>query len=355
MPYAAKSFPVELLSEENVKKNVLPYYGLENGSIEQVKIKDTDKQRAVYKIIYFNKSYCLKKIYYSLEELLFVYSSIEWYYRNEIRVPRILPTIDRGRFVNYNNMLFILTPWIEGEKCNYDNIDHVFNAITNLAVMHKCSHNFKPIKGSTIRENYDNPHISDSKHLKQILDCSNLAFKYKDKFSKLYLQNFDCNLLLAKTSTAISSSIDADNLTRALCHLDYVNKNIIFDDDKNIWVIDFDKCRMDFCAHDISYFLRRLLKRNSTLWDFEITINCLNLYEEINPLTLDDYKYILSYLAFPQKYWKISRDYYNNIKKCNQTSFVLLLKKAVEKDTEQLEFILKLGRYVENKFGIKIY
>lgn len=355
MPYAAKSFPLDLLSEENVKEYVLPYYGLENGTIEQVKIKDTDKQRAVYKIVYSNKSYCLKKIYYSLEELLFVYSSIEWYYRCGILVPRILPTIDRSRFVNYNNMLFILTPWIDGEKCDYDNIEHVLNSISNLSKMHKCSHNFQSIKGSVLRVNYDNPHISDSKHLKQILDCSNLAFKYKDKFSKLYLQNFDCNLLLAKTSTAISSSINIKNLSKALCHLDYVNKNIIFDNDQNIWVIDFDKCRMDFCAHDISYFLRRLLKRNSTLWDFKIAVNCLNLYEKINPLTLDDYKYILSYLAFPQKYWKISRDYYNNIKKCNQTSFIFLMKKAVEDDSEQLEFVLKLGRYVENKFNIKIY
>ena len=48
-----------------------------------IKFKDTEKQRAVYKIDYIDKSYCLKKVYYNEAELLFVYSAMEWLYRNE--------------------------------------------------------------------------------------------------------------------------------------------------------------------------------------------------------------------------------------------------------------------------------
>lgn len=57
-----------------------------------------------------------KKVYYDESDLLFVYSAVEWFYRNGIRVPRILPACDGNRFVNYNNMFFILTPWIQGEN-----------------------------------------------------------------------------------------------------------------------------------------------------------------------------------------------------------------------------------------------
>ena len=66
-----------------------------------------------------------KKSILLLKDLLFVYSAIEWLYRNNIKVPKLLPTINNNRFVNYNNMLFILTPWIEGDKCDFDNINHV--------------------------------------------------------------------------------------------------------------------------------------------------------------------------------------------------------------------------------------
>ena len=45
-------------------------------------------------------------------------------HRYNIKVPRILPTLENNRFVNYENMLFILTPWIEGCKCDYDNPIH---------------------------------------------------------------------------------------------------------------------------------------------------------------------------------------------------------------------------------------
>lgn len=342
---------VTLLSEENVKKYVLPYYNLQDGELIKIKFKDTDKQRAVYKVDYMSKSYCLKKVYFDESELLFVYSGIEWLYRNNINVPRILPTVEHGRFVKYENMLFILTPWILGEKCSYDNPSHMNAAILNLSNMHKVSTNFKPICKSTNRKNFEHIHLSFEKHLKQLLVCSNLAFKYDDNFSNSFLQSFNINYMLAEISVKISQTINYDNLHSSLCHLDYVNKNIIFDNNKNIWVIDFDKSTKAYCSHDISYFLRRFLKRTNTNWDLNIAINCLKIYDENFYLNLDDYKYIVSYLAFPQKFWKISRDYYNNINKCNHNSFFYLLKKASANNINQLEFIINLGKYICTKFN----
>ena len=188
----------------------------------------------------------------------------------------------------------------------------------------------------------------------QILNSSNLAFKYNDKFSRLFLDNFEDSMYLADTASKISNTIDISNLSRSICHLDYVNKNLIFDSKNSIWVIDFDKCKSDYCIHDISYFLRRLLKRDNTKWDLELAINCLNQYETIHPLNFDEYKSIFVYLAFPQKYWKISRDYYNNIRKCNQNSFVTLLSKAVEKNDYQIQFVDSLRSYIEDKFSQKM-
>lgn len=354
MPYPAKQSNLDLLSEENVKKYVLPKYNLQQAQVERVKFKNTDKQRAVYKVSLPSSSYCLKKVYFSRGELLFVYSAVEWLFRNGIGVPRILSTKDKGRFVNYNNMLFILTPWIEGSKCSFDNRNHVLSSISYLALMHNIGENFVPIEGSTVRRSFQDLSYSNNKHFEQLLSCSNLAFKHGDKFSKTFLQHFDTNLLLAQISTHICSTINNNNLTSSLCHLDYVNKNIIFDENNKQWVIDFDKCSMDYCTHDISYFLRRLLKRDKTNWNIELAIECLNSYEETRTLNFDEYKYILAYLSFPQKLWKITRDYYNNIRKCNHNSFLYLLKKSVANDKAHLDFIIQLGKFIENKFSTKI-
>lgn len=354
MPSMASTYSYDLLSEENIKKYVLPYYNLENCSVERVKFKDTDKQRAVYKVLDTNKSYCLKKVYFNKENLLFVYSAIEWLYRHNVLVPRVLPTYNKSRFVNYNDMLFILTDWIEGRKCSYDNDSDTLLSALNLGKIHKCTINFKPIKGSTLRSEFEDITISTSKHFGDLLNCSNKAFRYKDNFSRLFLQNFHDNFLLAKTSLSVSNSINFNNLGTSLCHLDYVNKNIIFDKNNSIWVIDFDKCKIDYCVHDISYFLRRILKRDKTRWNLDLCIRCLNMYEKMRPLNLDEYKYILSYLSFPQKYWKISRDYYNNIRKCNKASFFTLLKKSVNKTEEHCKFVYEFAKYIEEKFQTTI-
>lgn len=351
MPSKAVKYNAGLLTEENVKKHVLPEYNLENADIHQIKFKDTDKQRAVYKVEYRQSTYCLKKMYFSKANLLFVYSAIEWLFLNNINVPEILSTKTNGRFVVYEDMLFILTPWVEGEKCNYDNIEHILSSTENLAKMHNVTVGFEPIAGSELRRNCSNLETSINKHFEHMLLCSNMAYKYGDKFSSLFLNHFEENFMLAKISLELCCGLDNDKLSEALCHLDYVNKNIIFDDFQKIWVIDFDKCSMDYCVHDISYFLRRMLKRDNTMWDFEIAVNCLNSYEKIRDLNLEEYRYILSYLSFPQKFWKISRDYYNNIKKCNHNSFYTILQSAVERDKEQMDFVLRFKKYIENKFN----
>ncbi|OPJ59448.1 CotS family spore coat protein [Clostridium oryzae] len=354
MPYEAAKNDYNFLSESNLKKYVLSYYGLENGDITQIKFKDTDKQRAVFKVTYNDCLYCLKKVYFSQDELLFVYSAIEWLYHNNISVPRLLPTIDGNRYVVYNNMFFILTPWIDGEKCSYDNISNVLDASGTLAKLHTCTKHFKPIDGSKYKTGMEDMAVSMEKHFNQLLNCSNMAFNYKDRFSKTFLYYFDSLIPLAQKSYAIAAGINNKNLSVALCHMDYVNKNIIFDKSNTTWIIDFDKCRIDYCAHDISYFLRRLLKRDNTRWDNEIAINTLKCYEAIKPLNLDEYKYILAYLAFPQKYWKISKDYYNNISRCNKNSFLTLLNKAIEKSENHMEFIKSFQKYIENKFNCNI-
>lgn len=355
MPYSVKKHNNhDLLSEENVKNYVLPHYNLEYADIKRVKFKDTDKQRAVYKISDTNQNYCLKKVYFSKEDLLFVYSAVEWIFRYDINVPRILSTNTSSRFVNYNNMLFILTPWIDGEKCDYDNKEQILSSMYNLSLIHSKCKNFIPISGSYTRKNFNDIYSSIKKHFEQILNCSNLAFKYKDRFSKEFLEHFDINLSLAKVSLLTAASIHNQNLSTSLCHLDYVNKNIIFDKNNNIWTIDFDKCSIDYCTHDISYALRRCLKRDNTGWDINLAIDSLESYEHIQKLNLDEFKYILCYLSFPQKFWKLSRDYYNNMKKCNHNSFLYLLKNAVENDTKQLEFSLKFTKYIEGRFNTKI-
>lgn len=342
----------KLIDVDDIKKYILPKFFLKDADITMVKFKDTEKQRAVFKVTSNNKNYCLKKVYYDEENLLFVYSAMEWLYRNNVMVPKLLPSIDNNRFIYYKDMLFILTPWVQGEKCNFDSLNDIRLSIKTLAKLHKCSKNFTPISGSTNRVGLENYYLSINKHFNDILETANLASTYKDKFSKLYLNNLDSNLSLAKLSLEIASSIDNSNLSISLCHGDYVNKNILINND-DVWIIDFDKCKEDYCSHDLAYFLRRLLKRSTTNWNPALTVDIINTYLKVNTLTDSDLKYILAYLAFPQKFWKISKDYYKNINKCNKNSFIALFTKGLDRSADQLDYINNMIEIFQTYYNVK--
>ncbi|MDD3223862.1 MAG: CotS family spore coat protein [Clostridium sp.] len=349
MPNVTQTYSNSLLSNEELQSNVLTAYNLKGCIIYQIKFKDTEKQRAVYKLKSGEDFYCLKKLYYQKEDLLFVYSAIEWLYHFNLNVPRILKTVNKNRYVTYKDMLFILTPWIEGEKCNYDNINHVLKSALVLSKIHSAGENFYPILGSSKRIGYENIYLLMNRHFNQFLYFSNSAFKYGDNFSKIFIENFDSYMHLTKIAVKSASEINFNNLRSSLCHLDYVNKNIIFDDKGNLWIIDFDKCKIDYCVHDISYFLRRFLKRENTNWNLELLLKCLETYEKDTPLNKDEYLYILSYLSFPQKHWKLARDYYNNINVCNKQAFTSLLEKASRNLENQIEMIDSFASIIDKK------
>jgi CotS family spore coat protein len=205
-----------------------------------------------------------------------------------------------------------------------------------------------------MKEGFDDYYISTLKHFENLLQASNEAFKYKDNFSKHFISTFEINLNLAKLSLDISNKIKVDDLSKSLCHGDFVNKNLIFPDDLDPWIIDFDKCKMDYSAKDLGYFMRRLLKRDNTKWNIDLALSILKAYDEISPLTESDLRYLISYICFPQKYWKISRDYYRNIYKCNKPAFLSLLTKATSKADLQYDFSLKIIHEIEKIFNITL-
>lgn len=344
-----------LLNNKEIKNNILPQFNINAVQILQIKFKDTAKQRCVYKIITEgNNAYCLKKVYYSVEELLFIYSAIEWLYRKNINVPKLMPSADGNRYIIYKKMLFILTPWIEGKQCSYNSEKHILLSIISLSKLHKVSKNFYPLPYSTTKKFETELYPTLTKHFNNLLTLNNLAYKINDKFSKLFYSKFPINEILCKLSTQTALIINYNFLSKSIIHNDYVNKNIIINDNDDVYVIDFDKCKFGYSVQDLCYCLRRILKRNSVKWNFDVFIKIIGAYEETTSLSFDDFLYLLSYLSFPQKYWRISKDYYGNPNRCDKKLYTSMLLKDVTKSESQLIFSITLKEYIENKFSKKI-
>lgn len=338
------TFP--LITEEELNKNIISKYDILYSSSIPIKFKNTEKQRAVYKVISDNKSYCLKKVYFSKEDLYFVYSAIEWLFRWNINVPRILSTKGKNKYVEYKDMLFILTPWIEGTKFDYD-LNDISYASLILGKMHKYTTNFYPIKGSNYKFRDENLKSNVNKKIKHLIDTCNLAFKQMDEFSKLFLSHFENYYNCAKIALWASESINLNKLKISLCHSDFVSKNIIVDEKDELWVIDFDKCTVGYSVHDLSYFLKRILRRTNTNWNEDILLKSIYSYSINNQLNVDELKYLLIYLSFPNKYLKISREYFSKPNP-DKKFYIREIFHCIEKDKAQLDFINFLVEFINN-------
>ncbi|MCX7950931.1 MAG: CotS family spore coat protein [Clostridiales bacterium] len=351
MEYSIIPITNEYLGEKELRL-ILDFYPFQILNIENIKVKNEDKPRAVYKIYTSEGIKCLKKVYHNEASLLFIYSVIEWLYYNKINCPRFLPTKQGKRYVKYNDNLFVLMDWIEGRKCDYDKIDDVKEASKNLAKIHVRTTNFKSIEGSKINISDKSVYESYSKHFNQLLNSSNRAFYYKDKFSKLFLEHSDYYIESAKESLFILSQIDfsSKELVDSICHYDYVNKNIIFTQENDIYVIDFDKCKIDYSINDLYIFIKRILKRKNTCWDFEVFKAIIESYEENRKISNSEFQLLLAQLIFPQKFWKLSYDYFKNINVCNKKSFYNILKNIINQKNNHQIFTEKLINYYRQKY-----
>lgn len=337
-----------MISIDEIEHNILNQFNIYNADISQVKVKNTDKQRAVFKICCDKGTYCLKKVYYCKEDLLFIYSVVEWIYRNGINTARFIKSVNNTRYVEYKDMLFILTPWIDGQKFDYDCHNNIIKAAHFLGNFHNVTKNFFPIDGSSTRYNYSNLYSSLYKHMSQLKQCCIRAQQINDEYSNIFLDYYETYMNIGEKCLEISSNINDDELSRSVCHGDYVNKNIIINENKELCIIDFDKSAFNFCADDIAYFLRRVLKRENTKWDINLAETFLQEYNTFNKLNADDIAYILSYVLFPQKYWRLSRDYYNNLNKANKKSFCNLLRKS----TQQAELHRNFMKLIISDFNL---
>lgn len=342
-----KNLPT-ILNISNIKKNILPNFNIDSCEIIPIKFKDTNKQRSVYKVTFKDRTYCLKKMYCTEENLLIIYSSIQWLSRAGFHVPKLIPTKDRSRYVNYHGMLFILTNWFVGTRWDYDNKEHILLAIKNLALMHKDGVNFYPI--NKLNYNFEVAHNSNYKHFLSLLKYNNMANETHDSFSNIFLNNFASIEALGKLSCEASSSINNNFLIKSICHNDYVNKNIIVGNKGQIMVIDFDNCDFDIRVKDLCSCLKRILRRDTENWNFQFFLLILENYENIFPLNFDEWKYILSHLSFPNKHLKLARDYYNNTNKRLKTNFITILEKLNLKNQAQLIFSHSLKKYINKRF-----
>ena len=311
-----------------------------------IKIESIKPNKGVYCLKTNDGLRCLKKINYGTQKLLFVYGAKEHLYENGFtNIDRYFLNKDGNPYALVNEDIYTLSEWIEGRECDFQEEDDLIEASKTLAKLHKASKGYEPPETSKLKTDLGRwPHLME-KRIKSFDKMREMVRKKKNKkhdFDLSYLKNVDYYKALSNKALETLNSSNYFEICKtteeekSFCHHDYTYHNIIIND-KNVNVIDFDYCKREVRAYDISNFMIKVLKRRN--WDFEIARKILEAYNTENILRDDEYKVIYAFLMFPQRFWRLSNRYYYNEVNWIQSTFTKKIEELVNEREKFEKFI----------------
>ena len=321
-----------------------------------IKIETLKPNKGVYYVKTNKGEKCLKRINYGAQKLLFVYGAKEHLMNNGFsNVDKFHLNIEGEPYAIVNEDLYTLSEWIEGKECDFHDIEEVKKAATTLAKLHKASKGYDPPENSKLKSDLGRwPHLME-KRIKALDKMRDMIRKRSNKtnFDLAYIKSVDFYKDLGKRALSTLNNSEYLNICelteneKSFCHHDFTYHNIILNEE-SVCVIDFDYCKREVRAYDISNFMTKVLKRVE--WNFEFAKEIIEAYNEIYSLKDNEYKVIFAYLVFPQRYWRLANRYYYNEVNWAQGTFLTKLENIIGEKEKFLAFIEEFNKtYVEEK------
>lgn len=295
---------------------------------------------------------CFKKVDYSVETLLFIHGG------KEHLVSKGFDCIDRFNlskngepFVILNDDIYVLTNWIDARECELENPIELKAATEKLALLHQASYGYTNVpKDARIRDDVGKLKARFEKRCNEFLRMRKMAEKRKSMFDYEYLFTYSYYYELAKEALQRLKNSKYDDLCqkaleqRGFIHRDYSYHNILYTQEGDVYVIDFDYLTYDLRIIDISSFMQKVLKRIH--WDIKTGESILNWYSSISPLSKDELELIYAILLFPYRYWKTCNRYYNGKKSWSEKVFTAKLNEVIAERDFHFDFVNWLEKQI---------
>lgn len=319
-----------------------------------IKIETIKPNKGIYYLKTNKGERCLKRINYGPQKLLFVYGAKEHLIANGFNnVDRYYLNTEGEPYALVNEDLYTLSQWIEGRECDFHNVDDIELAAKNLAAMHYASKGYDPPENSKLKSDLGRwPHLME-KRIKALTKMRDMARKknMKQNFDLVYIKNveFYKNLAVRALNILKDSEYNAlcekSEVEKNFCHHDYTYHNIIVDKDNNLQVLDFDYCKREIRVYDLANFMIKALKKVD--WNIDYAKRIIDAYNTVEPLEEKEYKVLLAFLIFPQRYWRLANRYYYNEVTWAQNTFNKKIQNIVNEQELYSKFIEDFKKYYQ--------
>lgn len=285
------------------------------------------------------------------ERLVFVHAAIAHLLQSGFsKMYPYIPTLDGNTYVTDNMHAYTLFDWIEGRQCDFRNQHELTQATTVFAQFHRCSYGFEPPNRSNMRNQLGKCIMHFGERQRDLLQFRDIAHKWKsDPFAALFLENIDFYLAMAKEAikriekTPYEHLVSEANLLKPFSHGDPAARNFILTPEQEVYMIDFDSCRVDLPLMDLIKFMRRVMKKYQ--WNSKIAMLIMDSYQSIIPLNAAEIEVIKAVLYFPQKFWRMSIRYFHQHGRHSQERSLQKFSKYLQSRTAFARFHSDFNHY----------
>lgn len=241
---------------------------------------------------------------------------------------------------------FVLKHYFSGRECDLHSESDVYAACRNLARLHKISDGISEIP-------FENPHTESiavlftrrNQELRTIRRYVG-RLNRKKSFELLYVKYFHSfyEEAVRALDTLQQMGMQDDTPSCGVCHGAYHHHNILILPDDSVATVGFESICYQPYLMDLYLFLRKTMEKNH--YDRRLFERGIAGYSEQLPLDRSNLRFLYLLFLYPEKFWKISNQYYNRRKSWISPKMLEKLEKIPEQNQERQNFLQYFSRYL---------
>lgn len=328
-----------------VASKVAEHYPLK---VKKIHLLSYKGKKAVWSINTDIGEVILKKVPFHADDVAFMIFAIDFLRSKGVNTPGVFKTADGKGWVEHEGENFVVFEAVHGHSPEYENKSELRLILQSMAAFHKASEGIESPTGkypSTLAGKWE--HDKRKRFERLAAWKAEVSLKRnQDQFDKLFLQHVDMFLEQCQASIAelklsgYDKWVEQTLLTKRLCHQDYAAGNLLIGDDGRLYVYDMDTLTVDAPIRDMRKILNKVMKKNETGWNLELMILMIKAYQEINPLTADQYRSLAADLLYPHLFYgQVSKYYEKREEKWTELKHLKRLKDMIATEQSKSEVL----------------
>lgn len=219
----------------------------------------------------------------------------------------------------YNEM-FVMRDWFYGEECDVKSTEQIAALAETLARLHIAMSGFYVTEEEKVY--CMQPRVPEvlekrNKELRRVRTYIR-GKKQKSSFEQKFLSRFSEQYELAEQAAELLEVKEYEEYyAKALekgcmLHGNYTHHSVIALSENAFAVTDFEHTMAGIPIHDFYQLFRKMMEK----WDWDVSVGdaLLESYDRVRRISPEEYRLLRVLVSYPEKFWKVANQYYNNRK-----------------------------------------